>query len=158
MRPGVQYLDVDQSQDWAELSLSSLLSAPTVKVSRLVITIDCQYTHYYPSFCTSISPFTSKFTLHCSVNFPVIRMDKSFTTRKDKEASMTTLGKIFSLFCRNFSKIGHNNEGIKMPDEVSNSPSLLQSPSSLFRRSLKASPVKQRRAMQLKKTFKSFSG
>ena len=48
--------------------------------------------------------------------------------------------------------------GIKMPDEVSNSPSLLQSPSSLFRRSLKASPVKQRRTKQLKKTFKSFSG
>ena len=45
-----------------------------------------------------------------------------------------------------------------MPDDASNSPSLLQSPSSLFRKSLKASPVKQRRAMQLKKTFKSFSG
>ena len=66
-------------------------------------------------------------------------MDKSFSSLKEKEASMTTLG-------------------IKMPDEVSNSPSLLQSPSSLFRRSLKASPVKQRRTKQLKKTFKSFSG
>ena len=81
------------------------------------------------------------------------KMDKSFTTRKDKEASMTTLGEMFSCL-----SLYNNVEGIKMPDELSNSPSLLQSPSSLFRKSLKASPVKQRRAMQLKKTFKSFSG
>ena len=82
-------------------------------------------------------------------------MDKSFSNRKEKEASMTTLGiKHRNLHCTDQLPM----KGIKMPDEVSNSPSLLQSPSSLFRRSLKASPVKQRRARQLKKTFKSFSG
>ena len=93
-------------------------------------------------------------------------MDKSFSTRKDKEASMTTLGEIYMSFELSVCKIlisqncnaSNTVEGIKMPDELSNSPSLLQSPSSLFRKSLKASPVKQRRAMQLKKTFKSFSG